>query len=173
MVYGKGLLLIAAASLLVAGCGDQRQRQFRQEKRQFAIVMKSKLNQFDRRAAELAVQVQTDSLHTLEVDSLRLSHDEFRGRIAAIDGATASQWKEIKPAMEAEYYDLERRYYEIAGAVAAQQAIEASVDTLTAGDAGEEPREDVVESAGSAKNTPADAVSPPDSVADAAGALNR
>ena len=168
----KGLWLIVAASLLVAGCGDQHQRQFRQEKRQFAIVMKSKLNQFDRRAADLAAQVQADSLHTLEVDSLRAGHNEFLGRIAAIDGATASQWKEIKPAMEAEYYDLERRYYEIASAVDAQQAIEASVDTVIADDAGEEPREAIVESTGNSKNTPADAVSLPDSVVDAAGAVN-
>lgn len=121
-----------ALGLLIAGCGDQSQRQFRQEKRQFAIVMKSKLNQFDRRAADLALQVQTDSVHTVTVDSLRGSHGAFRVRIAALDGATMTQWKEIKPAMEAEYYDLERRYYEIASAVAAKEAIMAAVDTLDA-----------------------------------------
>lgn len=156
---------MVALGLFLAGCGDQRQRQFRQEKRQFAIVMKSKLNQFDRRAADLATQVLEDSLHLAEVEALRGSHIELRGKIAGIDGATVGQWKEIKPAMEAEYYDLERRYYEIAGAVAAQQALEATTDTLSAQTL--TPEDDV------AGNTPDGAAVVADSVSDAAGIMNR
>lgn len=130
MVFRRILLPILIMSTLVAGCGDQRQRQFRQEKRQFAIVMKSKMNQFERRAADLATQVQDDSLLTTEVGALRGSHGEFQEEIAAINGANETQWKEMKPAMEAAYFDLERRYYEIAGAAATQEALKATADTL-------------------------------------------
>jgi hypothetical protein len=127
----NALLLLAMLCLVAAGCGDQRMRQFRQEKRQFSIVMKSKLNQFDRRAAELVIQVAADSLRTLEVEELRDSQGELRETVAAIDGANEAQWKELKPTLEAQYYDLERRYYEIAGAVA-EQAAQAAADTLQA-----------------------------------------
>lgn len=130
MVFRRLLLPILIVSTLVAGCGDQRQRQFRQEKRQFAIVMKSKMSQFERRAADLATQVQDDSLLAIDVGALRASHGEFQEEIAAINGATETQWKEMKPAMEAAYFDLERRYYEIAGTAASQKALEATADTL-------------------------------------------
>lgn len=128
------VLLAVIGSLILGGCGNQQQRQFRQEKRQFSIVMRSKLRQFEQRAAQLATQVQGDSLHTAEVTALQGSHVEFRSGVAAIDTASESEWKELKPAMEAAYYDLERRYYEIAGAVAAQAVQEAAVDTLATAD---------------------------------------
>lgn len=131
MVFRTLLLPILITSALLAGCGDQRQRQFRQEKRQFSIVMKSKMSQFERRAADLATQVQDDSLLTIEVGALRGSHGEFQEEIATINGANETQWKEMKPAMEAAYFDLERRYYEIAGAAASQEALEATTDTVS------------------------------------------
>lgn len=156
MVFRTLLLPILIVSALLAGCGDQRQRQFRQEKRQFAIVMKSKVNQFERRAADLATQVQDDSLLAIEVGALRGSHGEFREEIAAINQASEKQWKEMKPAMEAAYFDLERRYYEIAGAAASQEALEATADTLIT----------AAETEGTvAEGAPAHAESPADSVA--------
>jgi hypothetical protein len=113
-----------------AGGGSQRQRQFRQEKRQFAIVMNSKVKQMERRTAQLyAGMLAGDSL-TVEVDTLKRRQGELRAELTSIDEADPAVWKELRPAMESRYYDLERHYYEIASVTAAREAAAAATDSL-------------------------------------------
>jgi hypothetical protein len=137
MFYRRTTYLAIALMLFAFGCNDGNQRAFRQEKRQFTIVMKSKLRQFERRTTDLSTQVTTDSVRTLEVDSLRIRHADFQTRVSSISPTNETQWRELKPTLEAEYYDLERRYYEIAADIAAQAARQATADTLTTSEAGD------------------------------------
>jgi hypothetical protein len=57
--------------------------------------------------------------------------------VSSISPTNETQWRELKPTLEAEYYDLERRYYEIAADIAAQAARQATADTLTTSEAGD------------------------------------
>jgi hypothetical protein len=124
------ILLLFLLRWVVAGWGHQRQRQFRQEKRQFAIVMNSKVKQMERRTAQLyAGMLAGDSL-TVEVDTLKRRQGELRAELTSIDEADPAVWKELRPAMESRYYDLERHYYEIASVTAAREAAAAATDSL-------------------------------------------
>jgi len=61
-------MLLFAVPVLLAGCGSgNSDAQFQQEKRQFAIVMKSKLRQFNRRTDVLLSRVGDDSLQVENV----------------------------------------------------------------------------------------------------------
>ncbi|HEX5131942.1 MAG TPA: hypothetical protein VFX92_05590 [Candidatus Krumholzibacteria bacterium] len=125
-------LVVGTLVLVVAGhgCDSAGEQRFRQEKRQFSIVMRSKLSQFDHKADALSAEVAGDSLQMADVEALRALKKGFDERIAIIDSASASEWKEIKPTLEAEYYDLERRFYEMASDAANRKASEAAADTL-------------------------------------------
>jgi len=122
-------LLTIVVVLVAAGCSD-REQPVHQQKRQFTIVMRSKLGQFERRTNELSSQLETDSLGRLQVDSLEASYGLFRTRIDSIAAENVTQWNKVKPTLEAEYYDLERRYYEIASGAATRAAERAAADTL-------------------------------------------
>jgi hypothetical protein len=137
---------LLASALLVLGCGGGNgDIQFRQEKRQFAIVMKSKLRQFSKRTDALMSRVEDDSLQVEKVKSLRSTRDVIDDKVAGIDAATRAEWKEMKPAMEAAYRDLEHRYAELEEDAVrmASTVLPDSVDQDDLGGAGAAPAAEV------------------------------
>ena len=126
--YGLSLLLAAAVA---GGCTGREQTQAREQKRQFQIVMETKLAQLEQKTDALAHDT-TDSVTVArgpEIEELQRSQREFRGKVAALADAPESQWSEAKASMESEYLDLEKRYAELTDTVR-QQSVRASPDSL-------------------------------------------
>ncbi len=126
--YGLSLLLVAT---LAGGCGGREQTQARQQKRQFQIVMETKLAQLERRTDALAREA-ADTVAVAragEISNLQRSQREFRARVASLSDASEPQWSEAKTSLESEYLDLEKRYVDLTDTVR-QQSVRVSPDSL-------------------------------------------
>jgi len=126
--HGLSLLLAVA---LVSGCTEREQTQARQQKRQFQIVMETKLTQLEERTDALA-RDPADTVavaHAGEIADLQRSQREFRAKVASLADAPESQWSEAKTILESEYLGLEKRYAELTDTVR-QQSVIVNSDSL-------------------------------------------
>lgn len=125
--YGLSLLLVAT---LASGCTGRGQTQAREERRQFQIVMETKLAQLEQRTDALSLE-RADSAAVAgagEIEDLRRSQREFREQVATLADAPESKWSEVKTAMESQYLDLEKRYAELADTVR-QESVRLGADS--------------------------------------------
>jgi hypothetical protein len=126
--YGLSLLLVAT---LAGGCGGRAETEAREQKRQFQIVMETKLSQLEERTDALT-RDPADSVAVAsagEIAELQRSQREFRAKVASLADAPESQWGEAKTVMESEYLDLEKRYAELTDTVR-QQSVRVIPDSL-------------------------------------------
>jgi hypothetical protein len=125
---GLSLLLVAT---LAAGCSGREQTQAREQKRQFQIVMETKLAQLEERTGTLASDPADSgtAAHAGEIADLQQSQHEFRAKMASLADASDSEWSEAKTVLESEYLDLEKRYAELTDSVR-QQSVRVRPDSL-------------------------------------------
>jgi hypothetical protein len=125
---GLSLLLIAT---LAGGCSGQQQTQAGEQKRQFQIVMETKLAQLEERTGALASEPAESGAvaPAAEIADLQQSQREFRAKMASLADAPDSEWSEAKTILESEYLDLEKRYVELTDSVR-QQNVRVSPDSL-------------------------------------------
>ncbi len=120
---GRGLALPAGALLLGAlftggamciggACSrDEAARIQRQERRQFSIVMESKMRQHDRGIATLGEGTTTiDSLFAIEVEDLKRNQQALRSRLSAIDAVPEQEWPALRDSVELDYHIVREQY---------------------------------------------------------------
>lgn len=110
---GRCRLALAVAALSVAGaCApDDGGRAARQERRQFSVVMESKVRQLDRGIAQLSdASAETDSARAADVEALKQSQRTLRERLASIDSAPDDAWPALRDSLESYYHGVRSKY---------------------------------------------------------------
>ncbi len=118
LVVKGGLALLAgvygvAATLCVVGActRDEASAVQRQERRQFHIVMESKLRQLDLGIARLVRETPPiDSVFAGEVQDLERSQQSLREKLVAMNTVSDQEWPALKDALEVDYRTVRDRY---------------------------------------------------------------
>jgi hypothetical protein len=100
-----------ALSLVGACARDDGGRATRQERRQFSIVMASKVRQLDRGIAQLGdASAPLDSVRAANVETLKQSQQTLRERLASIDSAPDQAWPALRDSLESYYHGVRLQY---------------------------------------------------------------
>lgn len=108
-----GLLVL---SMIGACAADEQGRPVvsRQERKQFQIVMESKLKQLDRGIADLGrVATEGDSVYIDEIDRLKRSQTALREELTATSTTADEEWPALKDSLESAYHRVRERYGEL------------------------------------------------------------
>lgn len=104
-------LAIAALSAVGACARDDGGRAVRQERRQFSVVMESKVRQLDRGIAQLAdASTPLDSIRAADVEQLKHSQRTLRERLSAVNSAPDEAWPALRDSLESYYHGVRLRY---------------------------------------------------------------
>lgn len=104
-------LYFAAALLAVVACSrDDGGRAARLERRQFRVVMESKMRYLDRGIAHLAEASPGDSLRSGDVENLKRNQRVLRGRLASMDETSEAEWPALRDSLEYYYHGVRAQY---------------------------------------------------------------
>jgi len=111
-----------AFALLVCGVltggaceNDEAVRVTRHDRRQFYVVMESKLRQMDRGIAQVdGAAAGADSAYAVDVENLKRSQRDLRDRLSAMDAASDQSWPALKDSLEFYYRIVRAQYGDIA-----------------------------------------------------------
>jgi hypothetical protein len=94
------------------GCSaDEESRVNREERRQFYVVMESKLRQIDRGINQLdSVTSEADSVYAGDVERLKDNGRTLRGRLAAMNSASNEEWPALRDSIETYYHGVRTQY---------------------------------------------------------------
>lgn len=103
---------MTVATIALGACArDDAGRAARQERRQFQIVMESKLRQMDRGIAKLGhVAVETDSSYAGDVESLKDNQRILREKLAAMGTVSDEAWPSLRDSVETTYHEVRAQY---------------------------------------------------------------
>jgi hypothetical protein len=106
---------LAGAVAIGGGCSaDDEGRVNRQERRQFYIVMESKLRQFDRGIIELrGVTNDADSVYAADVERLKDNGRALRSKLNAINSVSNEAWPALRDSVEVYYHGVRSQYAEL------------------------------------------------------------
>ncbi|HXV12956.1 MAG TPA: hypothetical protein VEC56_02000 [Candidatus Krumholzibacteria bacterium] len=107
-----GVLLSGGAMCIGGACSrDDAARLKRQERRQFSIVMESKMRQLDRGIASLGdTPTLTDSVFASEVEDLKRNQQALRSRLAAMSAVPEREWPALRDSVETDYHHVREQY---------------------------------------------------------------
>jgi hypothetical protein len=107
-----GALLSGGAMCISGACSrDEAARIKRQERRQFSIVMESKMRQLERGIAGLGDASTTmDSVFASEVENLKRNQQALRSRLAAMDAVPEREWPALRDSVETDYHVVREQY---------------------------------------------------------------
>lgn len=111
-MYRCSLAILTVFTLALGACArDDTGRAARQERRQFQLVMESKLRQLERGIAKLGdVAVETDSSYVENVESLKDKQRVLREKLASMDTVSEEEWPSLKDSVEITYHDVRAHY---------------------------------------------------------------
>lgn len=97
--------------VLAACANEEATRISRQERRQFHVVMESKLRQLDRGIARLGeVVAPGDSTYEGDVAALKLRQTALRERLVTLSSATDEVWMAQRDSVELDYHGVREQY---------------------------------------------------------------
>lgn len=97
--------------VLAACANEEATRISRQERRQFHVVMESKLRQLDRGIAQLGeVVAPGDSTYEGDVAALKLRQTALRERLVTLSSATDEVWMAQRDSVELDYHGVREQY---------------------------------------------------------------
>jgi hypothetical protein len=97
--------------VLAACAKDEAPAISRQERRQFHVVMESKLRQLDRGIAQLGeVAPPADSVYAMDVAALKHNQDSLRERLTTMAAASDDEWLAQRDSVESHYHGVRNQY---------------------------------------------------------------
>ena len=107
-------LLVGGVLMLGACEKDEANRATQHDRRQFQVVMEGKLRQIDRGIEQVSgAAAGADSAYVADVESLRRSQRELRGRLSAMDAASDQNWPALKDSLEFHYHHIQAEFGEL------------------------------------------------------------
>lgn len=109
-------LALLVGSVLVGGAceNDEAMRVTRNDRRQFYVVMESKLRQIDRGIARMdGAAASGDSAYAVDVENLKRDQRNLRERLSAMVAAPDQSWPELKDSVEFYYRGIRTQYGDI------------------------------------------------------------
>lgn len=106
-------LALLVGSVLVGGAceNDEARRVTRNDRRQFYVVMESKLRQIDREIARMdGAAGGVDSAYAADVEHLKRDQRNLRERLSAMVAAPDHNWPELKDSVEFYYRGVRAQY---------------------------------------------------------------
>jgi hypothetical protein len=109
------IAFLAGAVVVGGGCSsDEESGINRQERRQFNIVMESKLRQMDRGIAQLGgVSSQADSVYLGDVERLKDNGRTLRNKVDAMNAASNEAWPALRDSVEHYYHGVRSQYADL------------------------------------------------------------
>jgi hypothetical protein len=106
---------LAVAVMVGAGCSsDEERRLNRQERRQFYVVMESKLRQIDRGMVQLGdVASHADSAYASDVERLKDNGRTLRGKLDTMNTASNEEWPALRDSLEHDYHGVRLQYADL------------------------------------------------------------
>jgi hypothetical protein len=105
------IITVVATVALGACARDDAGRAARQERRQFQIVMESKLRQLDRGIAKLGgVALETDSSYSGDIENLKGKQLALREKMAIMGTVSDEAWPSLRDSVEINYHDIRAHY---------------------------------------------------------------
>lgn len=123
--------LLVGSVLAMGACeNDEAIRVTRYDRRQFYVVMESKLRQIDRGIEHVSgAAVGADSAYVADVESLKRSQRDLRERLSAMGAASDQHWPALRDSLEFYYRDVRTQF----GDLATREATMREARTATAG----------------------------------------
>lgn len=107
-------LLVGGVLMLGACENDEATRVRQHDRRQFQVVMESKLRQIDRGIEQVSgAAAGADSAYVADVESLKRSQRELRGRLSTMDAASDQNWPALKDSLESDYHNVRTQFGEL------------------------------------------------------------
>jgi hypothetical protein len=104
-------VVVAVASVMGACALDDVSKAVRENRRQFRVVMESKMRQLDRGIAHLNGASQSpDTVRVGDVANLKRNQQALRVMLASVDGASDAEWPALRDSLENCYHGVRSQY---------------------------------------------------------------